>query len=98
MSRAAAFFLQGHDYTLDIEGSVVQPSGVVVPARFTRFRCPSYSGPIVDPVPATVPGTLPAAAKRFGNFLDEYIGSFGLGGQDAWSSTARRRVAGSPSR
>ena len=95
LSRAAAFFLQGHDYTLDVQGSVIQPSGVVVAARFPHLPCPHYSGPIVDPVAAGVPATLPAAARRFGKFLDEYIGSFGLSDQDPWefhSAAAGGRV------
>ena len=84
LTRAASYFLQGHPYSMELQGRVLVPSGIVTPAKFAPIHCDKYAGPLLDPVPPTVPNTLAAAAQRFAKLLDRYIGTFGHGADSAW--------------
>jgi hypothetical protein len=88
LASAAAFFMQGHRYTLKLTGRTHLTSGVVGDAKFAPFTCPAYTGAITDPIPASVPGTFAAAEQHLTKFLNEYLGTFGNRGPDAWLFTA----------
>jgi len=88
MASAAAFFMQGHQYTMKVSGRTHLGSGFVGNAKFADFTCPKHTGAITDPVPASIPTTFAAAEKQLAKFLNEYLGTFGNSGPDSWLFTA----------